>query len=136
MQDTGAADKYEGQIKAIVKFGNGAEDYDFTRFFQREMQEFHELVYWPLRETAPEIKGFREIGFFGATTTRTDSPSKGATIRFRLPNFVDGVSELNGKVYAQVFVESKFQRSGVTARLEPPAVLRGNFVTSVVIDVL
>lgn len=33
-----------------------SKDFDFPKFFQREIQEFHVLIYWPQAEVAPSIE--------------------------------------------------------------------------------
>lgn len=90
------------------------EDYDIPRYFEREMQEYYELIYWPQKAPPPEqITGTREVGIwpFNRTTTLTDTNRKITTIRFRLPGFIDGLSNLDiKKVTAWVEYEGVHRR--------------------------
>ena len=93
-----------GLLKGDLK---ESKDFDFPKFFQREIQEFHELIYWPQVEVAPSLEATRTTGIwpFTSETTRTQAPRKSHSVRFRLPNFVDGISELDAKVYTSVSIE-------------------------------
>ncbi|EPJ47497.1 MAG: hypothetical protein OFPII_12440 [Osedax symbiont Rs1] len=105
------SDNYQGQTNVITNNSiKKDQTYDFLRFFQREMQEFNELVYWPQKEKPPaDIRAIRTTGWgpFKRTTRMLDTDSNTEIIRFRLPNFVDGFSELDATVMAKFTVRFK-----------------------------
>lgn len=115
---TGIADEVKAQATASIQ---PPDNYDVSRYFEREMQEYYELIYWPQREAPPpEIRGVREVGIwpFKGTTTLTESGRKRVGVRFRLPGFVDGVSTLDTRVYALIEYEGKTQRYANRFRVE------------------
>ncbi len=100
---------YDGQITAIND-KNLSRKFDFKRYFQREMQEFNELIYWPQKEKLPtQIRATRTVGIwpFNRETRMLDTSSNSEVIRFRLPNFVDGLSEFDVRIIAQVSAQFK-----------------------------
>ena len=100
---------YDEQTAALIE-ESLIKEYDFDRFFQREMQEFNELIYWPQKEEPPaQIRGTRTVGLwpFNRETRMLDTNSNTEVIRFRLPNFVDGVSEFDVTIIAQVSAQFK-----------------------------
>ena len=101
-------DIYEAQLSILNSEKNITElELNPPRYMQRELQEFHEFVYWPQQIHFDELKGTREIGIwpFNRYTTRTAASSGFAQARFRLPNFIDGISELDARVYVEIHQE-------------------------------
>jgi hypothetical protein len=83
------------------------------------MQEFNELVYWPQKENPPlQFREIRTVGWgpFKRTSRMLDNNQQNEMLHFRLPNFVDGISELNATVRAKVSAQFKFKRTGIQAR--------------------
>lgn len=115
LTQAGGGNIYEAQVNALNNTSISSRiDYDISRYFQREMQEFYELVYWPQELSMSRLRGLRETGFWPFSTSKlTKTGVKGAEARFRLPNFVDGISEFDGRVIAYIQLE------GVSRRLDP-----------------
>ncbi|MCK0122445.1 hypothetical protein MWU61_17955 [Loktanella sp. F6476L] len=88
------------------KLSNGGNSsYDIARYFQREMQEFHEMVYWPQDTRDPaEVRGIRTVGWgpFARNTYLMKHRQWTDQFRFRLPNFIDGLSEFDSRFFVIV----------------------------------
>ncbi|MDO5603616.1 MAG: hypothetical protein Q4G25_00505 [Paracoccus sp. (in: a-proteobacteria)] len=79
---------------------------DFRRYLAREMQEFNEFIYWPQKLQTPlatQPTERRGSWPFGTNSSVTAAHVKVLTVGFRLPNFIPGYSEFDGRVIAQIY---------------------------------
>ncbi|MBL3553935.1 toxin VasX [Rhodovulum sulfidophilum] len=116
-------DKEFGHAAQVEAIRQQDPEYYEPRFMERELQEFHQIVYWPRNARDPAaLSALRDngVGFFRRTTTHTESSKKYNSVSFRLPNYIDGLSQFDGKIFAYVQLKQKhggditFQQIDVT----------------------
>ncbi|BAQ71439.1 hypothetical protein NHU_04326 [Rhodovulum sulfidophilum] len=100
--------------RADMAFGHASQselirtddtEYYEPKFLKRELQEFHQIAYWPRNATDPaSMSATREVGIwpFNRATTQTESTKKYFTVSFQLPNFIDGISQFDGRIFAYI----------------------------------
>lgn len=98
---------HEGQRMAIVQ---GREGLDIPRYFSREMQQFHEFVYWPQNAPDPPSISAVEYNWLGVRK-RMATPLKYFDISFRLPNYILGYSAFDGRIVASILASSDYSRT-------------------------
>lgn len=92
-------------------------EYDIAKFFAREMQEFHEFVYWPKDVRDPDQakplfqdgenfdwSGLRrgEFRWNPNLVSIGERETDGGLSSFRLPNLIDGLSEFDCQIWVLV----------------------------------
>lgn len=99
-----------GQRQKVI---DGDPEYDIPRYFSREMQQFHELVYAPQDVPDPPALDAVERNWLGVMKPST-AHRKIYEVSFRLPNFVPGYSDFQGHVIAHIHGMNDFRRlSGI-----------------------
>ena len=117
MRSAGEGTNHLAQRKLAGASTNG---FDIPRYFQREMQEFHEMVYWPQDTRDPaEIRAVRQTGmwFWAGTTQVMEHEQWSDQFNFRLPNFIDGLSEFDSRFFIQWQGRRMSSRSGLGLHL-------------------
>ncbi|WP_294924377.1 toxin VasX [uncultured Paracoccus sp.] len=95
----------------------GAAGNDVPRFFAREMQHFHELVYAPQNAPDPAVFDDTTRNWLGVVKPSTAS-RKIYEISFRLPNFVPGYSDFQGRVVAHIHGMNDVRRVAGTQQFD------------------
>ncbi len=110
-RSAGEAGQHDAQLKLLINEPSG---YDFSRYLQRELQEFHEMVYWPQDVPDPADNRLTErIGLiFKSDTHMAEHKNITLDIRFRLPNFIDGMSEFDARVWILYNMRASYQTPG------------------------
>ena len=90
-------------------------DFDFPKYFAREMQQFNEFVYWPQNSPDPAAITSNDRNWLGIKI-RTAAPVRAYSVSFRLPNYIPGYSVFTGKIMAVVFADSPRLRQSASSR--------------------